>query len=94
MHSSEIEPKPVVVSRVRPISWKVFVQGKAGADYVRNFLRTMQMECSEPVEERELHDTATFSLVATLSPETPLTARELVALLEDDERISVAFDLG
>ena len=92
MESGEMDSDAVVVSRVRPVSWKVFVLGKAGADHVRGFLSGMRMDCSEPVEEPELHDTATFSFVVTLSPETPLTAQELVALLRDDKRITVAFD--
>jgi hypothetical protein len=94
MQSSEMDSDAVVVSRVRPVSWKVFVLGKAAADYLRGFLGGMRMDCSEPVEESELHDTATFSLVVTPSPETPLTAEELVALLQDDKRITVAFDSG
>jgi len=92
MESGEMDSDAVVVSRVRPVSWKLFVMGRAGADHVRGFLSGMRMDCSEPVEEPELHDTATFSFVVTLSPETPLTAQELVALLRDDKRITVAFD--
>lgn len=94
MQSSQMDSDAVVVSRIRPVSWKVFVLGKAAADYLRGFLSEMRMDCSEPAEEPELHDTATFSLVVTLSPETPLTAEELVALLQGDKRITLAFDPG
>jgi hypothetical protein len=94
MQSSETDSDAVIISRIRPVSWKVFVLGKAAADYLRGFLGGMQMDCSEPVEEPELHDTATFSLVVTPSLETPLTAEELVALLQDNKRITVAFDSG
>ena len=93
MQSIETDSDAVTISRIRPVSWKVFVLGKATADYLRGFLG-MRMDCSEPVEEPELHDTATFSLVVTPNPETPLTAEELVALLQDDKRITVAFDSG
>jgi hypothetical protein len=50
------------------------------------------MDCSELVEEPELHETATFSFVMTPSPETPLTADEVISLLQEDRRITVAFD--
>jgi len=94
MQSSEMNSDAVVVSRVRPVSWKVFVLGKTAADYLRGALSEMRMDCSEPVEEPELYDTATFSFVVTPNPETPLTAEELVALLEDEKRTTVAFDPG
>jgi len=81
-----------IVCRIRPVSWKVFVQGKAAVEYVRGFLSGMRIDCSEPVQEPELHDPPIFSIVAALNPETPLTAHELEALLAGDEGIGVAFD--
>lgn len=60
------------VCRIRPMSWKVFVQGKSGVEYVRGFLSRKRLECSKPVQEPELHDPPIFSIVATLHPETPL----------------------
>ena len=92
MQSSEGDSDAVVVSKVRPVSWKVFVVGKAGADYAREFLTGMRMDCSEPVKEPELHEGGIFSIVVTSRPETPVLAQELVALLQEDERITVAFD--
>jgi hypothetical protein len=92
MQSDHIDSDPVVVSRVRPVSWKLFVQGETAAEYVRGFLSGMRMDCSEPVEEPELHDTAILSFVVTPSLETPLTAQELIALLQEDDHIVVAFD--
>jgi hypothetical protein len=92
MPSNQIDSDAAVVSRIRPVSWKVCVLGKAEADYVRGFLSGMRMDCSEIVEEPDLLDKATFCFVVTPSPETPLTAEELVTLLQDDQRITVAFD--
>lgn len=92
MPSKQTDSDTAVVVRVRPISWKVFVRGESAAEYVRGFLKGMRMECSEPVEEIELHETATFSFVVSPTPETPLTAQELVAVLQEDDRITVAFD--
>ena len=81
-----------LVCRIRPVSWKVFVQGKTAVEYVRGFLSGLRFDCSEPVQEPELHDPPIFSIVATLNPETPLTAPELEALLAGDEGINVAFE--
>ncbi len=94
MQSSETDTDAVIISRIRPVSWKVFVPGKDAVAYLRGFLGGMRMDCSEPVAEPELHDTVIYSLVVTPNPETPLTAEELVALLQDDKRITVAFDPG
>lgn len=80
-----------LVYRIRPVSWKLFVQGKTGVEYVRGFLSGMRMDCSQPVQEPELHDPPIFSIVATLNPETPLTAHELEALLVADDGIDVTF---
>lgn len=81
-----------IVCRIRPMSWKVFVQGEAGVQYVRGFLSGMRIECSQAVREPELHDPPIFSIVATLNPESPLTAHELESLLATDEGIEVAFE--
>ena len=80
------------VCRIRPISWKVFVQGKTGVEYVRDFLSSKHFACSEPAQEPELHDPPIFSIVVTLNPETPLIAHELEALLGEDDGIDVAIE--
>jgi hypothetical protein len=92
MSSNQVESNTALVSRVRPVSWKLYVQGKPAAEYVRGYLSGMRMDCSEPTMEPELHDTTLYSFVVTPNPETPLTAQELVSLLRDDEQIAVAFD--
>ncbi|MBN2295646.1 MAG: hypothetical protein JXM70_24660 [Pirellulales bacterium] len=81
-----------MVARIRPMSWKVFVAGKDSADYVREKLHASGMNCTDPVREPELQEPAIFSFIATPKVETPLTAMELQAILNQDGKIEVAFD--
>jgi hypothetical protein len=80
------------VCKIRPVSWKICVQGENAANYVRGFLSGMRFDCSDPKKEPQLHDPPIFGIVATASPETPFTAEELQSLLLEDERIELAFD--
>lgn len=81
----------VTISRIRPVSWMIVVQGKEEAQYVCNMLRGMRMEVSEPREQPSLVDPALYSFTVTSKPEVPITTEEIEALLERDERITLAF---
>jgi hypothetical protein len=80
------------VCKIRPVSWKICVQGENAANYVRGFLSGMRFECSDLEKEPELYDPPIFGIVATGRSETPLTAEELEAMLLEDEKIELAFD--
>jgi len=82
----------VIINRIRPVSWKIYVQGKDGAQYVRGRLAEAQIESSEAIQERDLAEPPIYSFTATPKIDTPLTAQELQAMLENDPRIEVAFD--
>jgi hypothetical protein len=80
------------VVRIRPISWKVSVQGKEEAEYVRGVLSGARIDTSECEPARDLTEPRVFSFVASAQMESPLTSQELQAILENDRQIEVAFD--
>lgn len=87
-----METNKAMVARIRPISWKVFVAGEDCTNYVRSTLRESGLDCSEPVREPELQEPPIYSFIATPKVETPLTAPELQAILDQDDKIEVAFE--
>jgi hypothetical protein len=88
-----MEANKATVARIRPVSWKVCVTGEDCANYVRRILNQSGFECSEPVREPELQQLPMFSFIATPKAETPLTAAELQAILAQDGKIEVAFEV-
>ena len=80
------------IVRIRPISWKVSVQGKEEAEYVRGVLSGARIDTTECEQELDLKDPRVFSFVASARVESPLTSQELQAILENDQQIEVAFD--
>jgi hypothetical protein len=87
-----MEPNKAIVARIRPVSWKVCVAGEDCANYVRSTLYEAGIDCFEPRHEPELHEPPMFSFIATPKTETPLTAPELQAILEQNDKIEVAFE--
>jgi hypothetical protein len=79
------------VCKIRPVSWKICVQGEEAANYVRGFLSGKRFECSTPEPEPELHDPPTYSIIATPQTEAPLTAEEIQSLLQQDDKIELSF---
>jgi len=82
----------IIISRIRPVSWKLFVQGQSEAEYVRLMLQGMQMATTAPREVPGLVEPALYSFVVTPEADSPLTTEEIAAVLEQDARISLAFD--
>lgn len=74
------------------MSWKVFVQGREQAEYVRKVLEAMNLASSECAMEPSLSEPAVFSFIVSPSVESPLTAAELQSILEEDPQVKVAFD--
>jgi hypothetical protein len=80
-----------IVCKIRPVTWKICVQGEQSAQQVRSMLDRNGFDSTSLVQEPDLHDPGTFSFIATPPKESPLTSEELVALLEQDPTIDVAF---
>lgn len=85
------EPE-AIVCRIRPISWKICVQGDNETEHVRQVLETSGAECTPPAREPDLHDPPVFSFVMTPKAMTPLTALELQSLFEQDPTIKLAWE--
>jgi hypothetical protein len=80
------------VIKIRPASWKIYVQGDADAQQVRQTLRKMNVETSEPQNEPGLTDPPVVSFLATPASHVPLTRQELEAILLQDGRIELEFE--
>lgn len=83
----------ITISRIRPVSWKIFVQGQAEAEYVRRMLQGVQMATTALQEVPGLVDPPLYAFVVTPEAESPLTSEEIAAVLAQDVRISLAFDV-
>jgi hypothetical protein len=83
--------KNTVVTKMRPISWKIFVLGRDAAEHVQQLVRDHGITVGDVEQEPGLSDPPLFSFVASPKANTPLTALELEAVLRQDERIEVAF---
>ncbi len=80
------------VNRIRPMSWKIFVQGKEEAEYVRNVLETVKLSSTECEQEPDLADPPVYSFIVSPEVPTTLTSAELQSILEGDERIDLTFN--
>ncbi len=83
--------KKAIVSKIRPVTWKICVQGEESAQYVRSVLEEAGCESTDVQQEIDLHDPGVYSFIATPKGNTPLSAPELVTLLQQDESIEVTF---
>jgi hypothetical protein len=79
------------VCKIRPVSWKICVQGEQAAQHVRSVLDRSGFDSTSLVREPDLHEPGTFSFIATPPKESPLNSEELIALLKQDSTIDVAF---
>jgi hypothetical protein len=82
----------VKIVKIRPISWKIVVQGKDEAEHVRKMLAAMKIETTLSEREPSLWQPPLYAFVATPAGETPMTAIELKSLLAEDERIELEFE--
>jgi hypothetical protein len=80
-----------IVCKIRPVTWKICVQGEQSAQHVRSMLDRNGFASTGLVREPDLHEPGTFSFIATPPQKSPLNAEELIALLEQDSTIDVAF---
>ncbi len=83
----------VTVSRIRPISWKVFVQGESEAEYVGRMLEQAGVDVSRAEQDTTaLTEPPVYVLVASPKADVPLTQEELITILKRDERVHLAFE--
>lgn len=79
----------IKVAKIRPISWKVVVQGREQGEYVRKALEKLELETTECVKEPGLVEPPLYSFIATPAAESPMTSKELEAALEEDDQIEL-----
>jgi hypothetical protein len=80
------------VVKIRPVSWRVYIQGEEAADQVRQLLSRVGIETDSPAPEPTLTDSAVYSVLATPPAERPMTSDELEAILAVDSRVKMIFE--
>ena len=80
------------VIRIRPVSWRISVQGEQQAQHVRQVLQRMNVETSELEPEPTLTDPPVLAFLATPAAHLPFTRQELEAILERDAAIELEFE--
>jgi len=82
----------ITISKIRPASWRVYVQGEQEARYVQHVLGEAGIDTAEPEHEPGLSDPPLYAVIAAPKAEVSLTEEELVAILQRDDRLELAFD--
>lgn len=82
----------ITIPKIRPIAWKVYAQGEEEIRYVRGVLRDAGIDATEPEQEPALVDPPLYAIVVAPKVEVPLTQEELIALLQQDDRLKLDFD--
>ncbi len=82
----------ITIPKIRPASWRVYVQGERGARSLRRVLSEAGIETSEPEREPTLADPPLYAIVATPTADVALTEEELVAILEHEDGLELAFE--
>ena len=82
----------IAVPKIRPASWKVYVQGEQEARYVARVLGEAGIDTTEPEEEPGLTEPPLYAIVAAPKAGAPLTEEELVAILERDGKLELMFN--
>ncbi len=79
----------IAIPKIRPASWRVYVQGKHEAQYVSRVLREAGIDATEPAPEPGLTDPPLYAILVSPQAEVALTQEELVALLERDDKLTL-----
>lgn len=82
----------ITIPKIRPIAWKVYAQGEEEIRYVRGVLHEAGCDTSEPENEPALTDPPLYAIVVAPKTEVPLTQEELIAVLQQDERLHLGFE--
>lgn len=71
-----------IISKIRPVLWKVHVQDKERAEYVRGALKLFGLNVGVPEEEPGLLEPPVYSFTVQLSQDASLTEEDLLAILQ------------
>ncbi len=82
----------IAIPKIRPASWRVYVQGEQEAQFVRRVLGEAGIEVTEPEREPGLTDPPLYAVVATPQADVPLTQEELVAILDREGKLVMEFE--
>lgn len=82
----------IAIPKIRPASWRIYVQGECEAQYVRRLLGESGIDVTEPEPQPGLTDPPLYALLATPQAEVALTKEELVAVLEQDGKLTLEFN--
>jgi hypothetical protein len=82
----------ISVHQIRPVAWKICVQGGSEVQYVCRILGEAGIFTTQPQPEPGLTDPPVYAFVASARGEGPLTEEELVAILEQDKSVDLAFN--
>jgi len=83
----------ITIPKIRPTSWKVYVQGKQEAEYVRSILGEAGIDITEPNREPGLTNPPLYAMNAAPKADATLTEEELVAILEEHDDLELKFNL-
>lgn len=84
--------KKAVISKIRPASWRVYVQGEDEARYVCQVLEKAGIDTGVLQSQMGLTDPPLFAVVVAAKAQVPLTQEELVAILKQDEGLELTFE--
>ncbi len=79
----------IAIPKIRPASWRVYVQGKREAQYVSRVLSQAGIDVTEPELEPGLSHPPLYAILAAPQAEVALTQEELLALLERDDKLTL-----
>jgi hypothetical protein len=82
----------IKVVKIRPVSWRIHVQGKEEAEAVRTLLSNAGLEATLLAPEPTLTEPAPYAVLAAPRISETTTSEELEAILATDERVKLAFE--
>ena len=80
------------IPKIRPASWRVYVQGEEEAKHVKQLLTEAGMDTSEPKQQAGLTEVPLYAVVAAPKNDVTLTEEELVAILRENGRLELEFN--
>jgi hypothetical protein len=80
------------ISKIRPVSWKIYVEDEESARWARERLAAAGLETGDIERAPSLHDPPVFAFVATSPLEATLTQAELEAVLEEKVDAELVFE--
>lgn len=81
----------ITIPKIRPASWKVYIQGEEEARYTGRILAEAGLQVTEPICEPGLDTPPLYSIIVTPKAEVPFTGEELVAVLKQIGDLELAF---